>query len=110
MDTNINKKDGSYTADVIKYNDSDIQTILTDLKAISSLLGEVKSEIAKIEQQEHNWHGKTKDQYLELKRFMKDYGTDYGKSIKELYSTVSKLQTLLHNIDQSNVIQEIKNA
>ena len=41
---------------------------------------------------------------------MKDYGTDYGKSIKELYSTVSKLQTLLHNIDQSNVIQEIKNA
>ena len=80
------------------------------MKAISSLLGEVKSEIAKIEQQEHNWHGKTKDQYLELKRFMKDYGTGYGKSIKELYSTVSKLQTLLHNIDQSHVIQEIKNA
>ena len=104
MDTNINKKDGSYTADIIKYNDSDIQTILTDLNAISSLLSEVKSEIAMIEQQEHNWHGKTKDQ------FMKDYRTGYGKSIKELHSTVSKLQTLLHNIDQSHVIQEIKNA
>ena len=49
-------------------------------------------------------------QYTELKRFVKQYRTDYGSSVKELKKTVNGLKTLLGSISSSHVIQEIDGA
>lgn len=110
MDADINSKEGSYTADTIRYNDAQISTILGDLVAIKSLLDEVSSTISNIEGKEQKWEGKSKEQYLELKGFMKKYQRDYKKSVSQLHSTISNLETLLGSISSSHVMKEIDGA
>lgn len=110
MDADINSKEGSYTAETIRYDDSQIQTILSELASVKTLLDEVSSEISNIENHEHYWEGESKKQYLELKGFMKKYQKDYKDSVDQLYSTISNLETLLGSISSSNVIKEIDNA
>lgn len=110
MDTNINNIDGSYTSDVITYDDSQIDTIINELNEINNLLSNIDSEISGLESNEKEWKGESKNQYLDLKQFLKSYRSDYGKSIKELHTVVSGLKSLLGSISSSHVIKEIDNA
>ena len=110
MDTNINNIDGSYTSDVITYDDSQIDTIINELNEINNLLSNIDSEISGLESNEKEWKGESKNQYLDLKQFLKSYRSDYGKSIKELQTVVSGLKSLLGSISSSHVIKEIDNA
>ena len=103
MNTNINDIDGSYEKDTITYDDSQIDTLLSDLSEVLNLLSQIDSEVAGLEANEKNWEG-------ELKRFVKQYRTDYGSSVKELKKTVNGLKTLLGSISSSHVIQEIDGA
>lgn len=110
MDTNINNIDGSYTSDVITYDDSQVDTIINELNEINNLLSNIDSEISGLESNEKEWKGESKNQYLDLKQFLKSYRSDYGKSIKELHTVVSGLKSLLGSISSSHVIKEIDNA
>ena len=97
MNTNINDIDGSYAKDTITYDDSQIDTLLSDLSEVLNLLSQIDSEVAGLEANE-------------LKGFVKQYRTDYGSSVKELKKTVNGLKTLLGSISSSHVIQEIDGA
>ena len=110
MDTNINNIDGSYTSDVITYDDNQIDTIINELNEINNLLSNIDTEISGLESNEREWKGESKNQYLDLKQFLKSYRSDYGKSIKELHTVVSGLKSLLGSISSSHVIKEIDNA
>ena len=110
MDTNINAIDNSYTSNVVTYDDSQIETVISELNEIKSLLSDIDAEISGLEANETEWKGESKNQYLDLKRFVKLYRTDYGKSIKELQTAVSGLKKLLGSISSSHIIKEIDNA
>ena len=110
MNTNINDIDGSYAKDTITYDDSQIDTLLSDLSEVLNILSQIESEVAGVEANEKNWEGESKVQYTELKGFVKQYRTDYGSSVKELKKTVNGLKTLLGSISSSHVIQEIDGA
>ena len=81
-----------------------------NLNEIKSLLSDIDAELSGLEANETEWKGESKNQYLDLKRFVKLYRTDYGKSIKELQTAVSGLKKLLGSISSSHVIKEIDNA
>lgn len=110
MAVNINTIDSSYTRDTITYNDSHIDTIISDLNSVISKLNSISSHIETMENLDVKWKGEAKTQYNELKKFMKTYKTDYKKSVKSLKSAVSGLKTLLGSISDSNVIKEIDQA
>ena len=106
MDTNINTIDSSYTSDVVTYDDSQIDTIINELNEIVNLLSSIDTEISGLDSNDTEWKGESKNQYLDLKLFLKSYHSDYGKSIEELRKVVSGLKTLLGSISTSNVIKE----
>lgn len=110
MNADVNSKEGSYTAETIRYDDSQLQTILDDLDEIICLLGDVSLEINHIEYNDYKWEGESKEQYLELKVFMRRYKSDFKKSVQTLQSAVSNLQSLLNSISESHVIKEIDGA
>lgn len=110
MDTDINTIDSSYTSDVVTYDDSQIDTVINELNEINNLLSSIDSEISGLELNDTEWKGESKNQYLDLKQFLKSYRSDYGKSIEELQTVVSGLKTLLGSISSSHVIKEIDNA
>ncbi|MBZ2096728.1 hypothetical protein [Streptococcus oralis] len=110
MDTNINTIDSSYTSDTVTYDDSQISTVIKELNEIVSLLSSIDTEISSLDSNDTEWKGESKNQYLDLKLFLKSYHSDYGKSINELKKVVSGLETLLGSISTSNVIKEIDNA
>ena len=109
MNADINSKEGSYTAETIRYDDSQLQTILDDLDEIICLLGDVSLEINHIEYNDYKWEGESKEQYLELKVFMRRYKSDFKKcpnfTICGIQSTVT-----LNSISESHVIKEIDGA
>ena len=110
MDTNINTIDSSNTSDTGTYDDSQISTVIKELNEIVSLLSSIDTEISSLDSNDTEWKGESKNQYLDLKLFLKSYHSDYGKSINELKKVVSGLETLLGSISTSNVIKEIDNA
>jgi len=110
MDTNINTIDSSYASDVVTYDDSQIDTVINELNEIVNLLSSIDTEISGLDSNDTEWKGESKNQYLDLKLFLKSYHSDYGKSIEELRKVVSGLKTLLGSISTSNVIKEIDNA
>ena len=54
MNTNINDIDGSYEKDTITYDDSQIDTLLSDLSEVLNLLSQIDSEVAGLEANEKN--------------------------------------------------------
>ena len=110
MDTDINAIDSSYTTDEIIYTDIDLDVIINELNEINNLLSDIDTEISGIETNETEWKGESKNQYLDLKRFLKLYRSDYGNSLNELRAAVSGLKSLLGSISSSHVIKEIDNA
>lgn len=60
MDTDINSIDSSYTRDTITYDDSNIDTIISDLNSVISKLNSISSHIATMESLDVKWEGKLK--------------------------------------------------
>ena len=83
MDTNINTIDSSY-ASVVTYDDSQINTVINELNEIVNLLSSIDTEISGLDSNDTEWKGESKNQYLDLKLFLKSYHSDYGKSVEEL--------------------------
>lgn len=110
MDTDINTIDSSYTSDVVTYDDSQLDTIINELNEIIGLLSSIDTEISGLDSNDTEWKGESKNHYLDLKDFLNQYRTDYGKSVIALKKAVSGLKTLLGSISTSNVIKEIDNA
>ena len=50
MNTNINDIDGSYAKDTITYDDSQIDTLLSDLSEVLNILSQIDSEVAGLEE------------------------------------------------------------
>ncbi len=73
MDTNINAIDNSYTSNVVTYDDSQIETVISELNEIKSLLSDMMPKSG-LEANETEWKGESKNQYLDLKRFVKYIG------------------------------------
>ena len=57
MDTNINAIDNSYTSNVVTYDDSQIETVISELNEIKSLLSDIDAEISGLEANETEWKG-----------------------------------------------------
>ena len=57
MDTNINAIDNSYTSNVVTYDDSQIETVISELNEIKSLLSDIDAELSGLEANETEWKG-----------------------------------------------------
>ena len=63
MDTNINAIDNSYTSNVVTYDDSQIETVISELNEIKSLLSDIDAELSGLEANETEWKGEMTNQY-----------------------------------------------
>ena len=74
MNTWINDSSGSWgSAEIIKYDNSNLSKIKLDLYSAASQLEEVKTQIEIMESYEAQWQGEAKETYLDLKNILKNF-------------------------------------
>ncbi|MFC3928404.1 hypothetical protein ACVR05_02150 [Streptococcus caprae] len=110
MDKNINTIDSQYTSSTVDYNDADLSTVISNLKATITSLENVKAGLTGMVAYESTWKGKSKATYGDLKHFLTLYQEDYLSSVKKLKETATGLETLLEDIPSATVLKEIDNA